>query len=115
MTEEASPQEQAEPAASPGGRSRGWLTHLGLVLVGIVIIAFPFTLGSAPDQDCRGVPMHPGDTCTKADGEALETYEDRVAKANDAKPIVVVVGVVVAGFGGVLLYGSRRPSPVTRS
>ncbi|MGO1975085.1 MAG: hypothetical protein ACTH2Q_19180 [Propionibacteriaceae bacterium] len=94
-------------------RSRTWLAHLALVLVGIVIILFPFTFGSEPNLNCRGVPMNPGDTCTKADGEALETYEDRVEKANDAKPIVVVVGLVVAGFGGVLLYGARRKDPVT--
>lgn len=94
-------------------RPRVWLAHLGLVLVGILIIAFPFTLGSEPNLNCRGVPMNPGDTCTKADGDALETYEDRVEKADDAKPIVVVVGAVVAVFGGVLLYGSRRKYPVT--
>lgn len=92
-------------------RSRAWLAHLGLVVVGIMIILFPFTLGAEPNQDCRGVPMNPGDTCSKADGEALETYEDRVAKAEAAKPLIVGVGAVVVGFGAVLLYGSRRARP----
>ena len=87
---------------------RSRIAQVGLIVAGLLIALYPFTLGASPDVDCRGVPMGPGQTCAKADGSAMETYEKRVAAANAAKPIVVVIGLAVAGFGVALLVGTSR-------
>lgn len=52
--------------------------------------------------------MQPGQTCTKADGSAEQTYEQRRAAAHDAAPVIVGIGVLVAGFGTALLVGDLR-------
>jgi len=87
--------------------------HVALIVAGLLIALYPFTLGASPTISCRGVPMSPGQTCTKADGSAMETYEKRVASANAAKPVIVVVGLGVAAFGVALLVGARRRSATT--
>jgi hypothetical protein len=82
--------------------------QVALIVAGLLIALYPFTLGASPTISCRGVPMSPGQTCAKADGSAMESYEKRVASANAAKPIIVVVGLGVAAFGVALLVGGRR-------
>ncbi len=89
---------------------RSRIAQIALIVAGLLIALYPFTLGASPAITCRGVPMSPGQTCAKADGSAMESYEKRVASANAAKPIIVVVGLGVAGFGVALLVGARRRS-----
>ena len=84
-----------------------------MIVAGLLIALYPFTLGASPDVSCRGVPMSPGQTCAKADGSAMETYEKRVTAANAAKPVIVVVGLGVVAFGVALLVGSARRQPVS--
>ena len=53
---------------------RSRLAQVGLIVAGLLIALYPFTLGASPDVDCRGVPMGPGQTCAKADGSAMASY-----------------------------------------
>ncbi|HET9648585.1 MAG TPA: hypothetical protein VFP34_10185 [Microlunatus sp.] len=87
---------------------RSRIAQVGLIIAGLLIALYPFTLGAHPSITCRGVPMAPGQTCAKADGSAMETYEKRVQAARRARPIIVIVGLGVAAFGVALLMGARR-------
>jgi hypothetical protein len=58
--------------------------------------------------------MGPGDTCAKAGGEDVQTYEQRVQAADAAKPVILGLGLLVAGFGTVLFVSAvRRARPRT--
>lgn len=97
-------------------RLRTRLAHLVLVLAGLVAVAYAVTLGGSPEIRCRGEVMTPGSVCVKADGSEGQTYEQRLATRRSAQPVVVGVGLVVAGFGGALLVGDlrrRRPEGVS--
>ena len=100
-------------ASTGGPRARRRSTvaaHLLVVLVGLVVLAYPFTFGASPDVTCRGVVMKPGDTCAKAGDNGSQTYEQRAADVRNARPVIAVGGLLVAGFGAVLLRGElRRP------
>lgn len=84
------------------------IAHAVVVLVGLVILAYPFTVGATPDVSCRGQAMAPGDTCLKADGKSTQSYEQRAGDARNARPIIVVVGLLVTGFGASLLVTEVR-------
>ncbi|MFT4166668.1 MAG: hypothetical protein QM650_15625 [Microlunatus sp.] len=88
--------------------TRRRVAHLLLSLVGVLIVLYPFTLGANPTPTCRGVQLQPGQTCAKADGSAVQTYEERLATARNATPVIVVVGLLVAGFGTALFIGDVR-------
>lgn len=90
--------------------TRRRLAHLLLALVGVLIVLYPFTLGAHPTPTCRGVQLQPGQTCDKADGSAKQTYEERLAAAQNAIPVIVGVGLLVAGFGTALFIGDVRRS-----
>jgi len=89
------------------------MAHALVVLVGVVVLAYPFTLGATPHPSCRGVTMQPGDSCAKADNSGSQTYEQRARDARNARPVIAVGGALVAGFGLVLLVGEvrRRADP----
>jgi hypothetical protein len=85
------------------------LAHLLLAIAGLLIALYPFTIGADSTPTCRGVEMAPGGTCSKADGSAEQTYEQRRATARDAAPVIVGVGLLVAAFGtGLLVADVRR-------
>lgn len=85
------------------------LAHLLVVLVGLAVLAYPFTIGATPDVSCRGTVMRPGDTCAKAGNAAApQTYEQRAADARNARPVIVGGGLLVTAFGLVLLRGELR-------
>lgn len=86
------------------------LAHLLVAVAGLLIALYPVTLGAASTPTCRGVPMQPGETCAKADGSAAQSYETRAADARHAAPVVVGVGLAVAGFGTALLVADVRRS-----
>lgn len=92
-------------------RRRRWLAHALVALIGLVILAYPFTVGASPDVSCRGVTMRPGDSCAKADGSGAQTYEQRARDARNARPVIAVGGVLVTAFGVVLLVGELRRRP----
>ena len=83
------------------------LTHLLVVLAGLALLAYAVTFGSSTALTCRGVPMRPGSVCQKADGSQGQTYEQRLATRRAARPVVVGMGLLVAGFGTVLLMRSH--------
>lgn len=98
-------------------RIRARIAHAVVVLVGLLILAYPLTLGAATDVTCRGVSMGPGDSCAKSDGPGVQTYEQRAAARRQATPVIFGVGLVVTAFGVVLLVGELRrprrlPSPL---
>lgn len=84
------------------------VAHALLILAGLLVMLYPLTIGASPDLTCRGVQMQPGDQCAKADGESFQTYEERSRSAASAKPIIIVVGGLVAAFGALLLVQDVR-------
>lgn len=100
--------------AAPGTPRPRWVirvAHLLVILVGVVVLAYPFTFGASPSPTCRGVAMQPGDTCAKAGDVAdPQTYAQRAADYRNARPVIAAGGLLIAGFGAVLLRGElRRP------
>lgn len=77
-------------------------------MIGLLILAYPLTIGALTDPTCRGTVMQPGDTCPKADNSGVQTYEQRVADRRQAAPVVVVVGLLVTAFGTSLLVTDLR-------
>ena len=92
----------------PEPRRRAVLAHAVVVLIGLVVLAYPFTVGASPVVTCRGETMRPGDVCAKADGTGAQSYEQRAAAIRNARPVLAVGGLLVAGFGAVLLVGELR-------
>jgi hypothetical protein len=92
-----------------GSTSRSRLAQLVLIVVGLLIFAYPLTVGATSPISCRGVAMAPGDTCAKAGTSASQTYEQRAQARRNAAPVIMVVGLLVAAFGGMLLITGRRP------
>lgn len=90
------------------GRAKARIAHLAVIIAGLIIVAYPFTLGASPAVTCRGEVMSAGDTCAKADGSEQQTYDERAEAISNAKPVIIGVGIVVAGFGVVLLAGEVR-------
>ncbi len=83
------------------------------MLAGLLIAAYPLTFGASAQLTCRGSVMQPGDVCPKADGSKVQTYEQRVQARRNAAPVVVGLGLAVAGFGVALLTGARGSWGVT--
>jgi len=88
--------------------TRGRVAQLVLIIVGMMIFAYPLTLGAASPINCRGVSMRPGDTCAKAGTSATQSYEQRAQARRNAAPVIMVVGVLVMAFGVTLLITGRR-------
>lgn len=89
---------------------RRW-AHLALAAAGVAAVLWAVVLAANPTIWCREQVMHPGEVCSNAQGTKVQTYEERYAVAQWARPVVGVVGAVVAGFGLMLYRGSRRPEP----
>ena len=87
---------------------RHTVANLGLVVVGILIMAYPLTVGTSAPISCRGVIIQPGDVCPKADGSAVQSYEQRAQARRTAVPVVLAIGLLVAGFGGTVLIMDSR-------
>ena len=94
-----------------GPRRRAVVAHAVVVLLGLLVLLYPFTLGASPAVTCRGTTMQPGDVCAKAGDTGTQTYEQRAADVRNARPVIVVGGLLVAGFGVVLLTGELRRRP----
>jgi hypothetical protein len=88
--------------------TRTRVAHAALILVGLVILLYPLTIGANPRISCRGVEMSPGDSCSKVDNAGVQTYEQRLRTANQAKPVILGVGVLVTGFASWLLVADVR-------
>ena len=97
-----------KPTDRPGPRRRAVLAHAVVVVLGLLVLAYALTLGGSSTVTCRGETMRPGDVCAKADGTGAQSYEQRAAAVRNARPVVAVGGLLVAGFGAVLLVGEVR-------
>ena len=87
-----------------------------LLLAGLAAVVYALTLGGSPEIRCRGVAMTPESVCVKADGSAGQTYAQRLATRQSARPVVAGVGLLVTGFGTALLVADlRRPTRGTGS
>jgi hypothetical protein len=84
------------------------VAHAVLIVVGLVLLLYPLTVGASPDISCRGVVMRPGDTCAKADNSGTQSYEQRAATARQARPVVFGLGLLVTAFGTSLLVTDLR-------
>ena len=94
-----------------GPRRRAVVAHAVVVLVGLLVLLYPFTLGASPEVTCRGATMRPGDVCAKAGDVGTQSYEQRAAAVRNARPVIAVGGLLLAGFGVVLLTGELRRRP----
>ncbi len=86
------------------------MAHILLILAGLLVVAYPLTIGATSSVACRGVVMHAGDVCPKADNSGVQTYEQRAADGRNARPVILVVGLLVVGFGTSLLATELRRS-----
>ena len=86
--------------------------HLLVLVAGLCALAWAL-LAPMDQIRCHDQVMKAGDVCsysslTGADNGKTQTYEQRAATATSARPVVAVVGVLVAGFGGLLLWSAVR-------
>jgi hypothetical protein len=83
---------------------RRW-AHLLLGLAGLIAIGWAVIWGANPTVTCRDQVMVPGDVCTHAGDEKIQTYDERRAAAEGARPVMGVVGVLMIGFATYLWIG----------
>ncbi|MBO1031195.1 hypothetical protein IPV09_07575 [Tessaracoccus sp. SD287] len=96
-----------------GATWQRWL-NLALVVLGVLVVLYGAFVQGRGAETCRGVEMRPGDVCHKSTYTQLhtaetQTYEQRKQAALAQRPVVVVSGLVIAGFGGFLYRRSGTP------
>lgn len=90
--------------------------HVVVALLGLAMAIWGLVGMTAPQLTritCRGVEMHPGDVCressyTRVAADTVQTYEQREHSIRVSRPPVVIVGLIVAGFGTALLVQDVR-------
>lgn len=82
--------------------------HVALTAIGLVGVVWALTVAANPVITCRDVVMRPGDVCANAEGTRSQTWEERSAAAQQARPVIGVMGLVVAGFGVALAVQDVR-------
>ena len=83
------------------------------VMAGIALLVWGIVVMASPAISCRGVEMHPGDTCHKATYTAtrtdtVQTYEQRRQSIAQSRPTVTGLGVAVTVFGVVMSWQTVR-------
>ncbi len=94
--------------------ARARVLHLLVLVAGLAAFGWALLAPIAAIR-CHDQVMRPGDVCSYAslngsDNGKTQSYEQRLATERSARPVVAVVGVLVAGFGGVLLWSAIRSS-----
>ncbi|MBI4900782.1 MAG: hypothetical protein HY829_09925 [Actinobacteria bacterium] len=92
--------------------ARARILHLVVLVAGLVAFGWALFAPVATVR-CHDQVMRPGDVCSYAslDGTTkgrTQSYEERVATEKSARPVVGVVGILVAGFGGSLLWSATK-------
>ncbi|CAI9399796.1 hypothetical protein [Aestuariimicrobium sp. T2.26MG-19.2B] len=87
--------------------------HAALVVVGLSAIAVGFFVIGRGPVTCRGLEMHPGDTCMKStytstSSDQVQSYEQRQAAAKASRPSVIGTGAAITAFGGMLWAAEIR-------
>ncbi len=91
---------------------RARVLHVLVLVAGLAAFGWALFAPLAPIR-CHDQIMGPGDVCAYAslngaDNGKTQTYASRLATQKSARPVVAVVGVLVAGFGGALLWSAIR-------
>ena len=102
------------PHSFPGSGDPRWrlVAHVLVVVVGVAAVIGALAMRE-PTVTCRGEVMAPGSVCehTTMAGEfdgRVQTYEERRAASDAARPVIGAVGGLVAVFGVVLLVQNLR-------
>lgn len=82
--------------------------HVALAVVGVAAIVWALVWSATPTITCRGVVMQPGEVCANATGTRTQTYEERFAAAQQARPVIGGLGGVILVFGAGLAFAERR-------
>ena len=99
--------------SAPLGRASHSKLRLALdvavVVAGVALLVWGIVEMAAPTISCRGVKMHPGDTCHKATYTAtytdtVQTYEQRHRSIAQSRPTVIGLGAVLTVFGAVMSW-----------
>lgn len=96
--------------------ARARVLHLLVLVAGLVAFGWALFAPVATIR-CHDQVMRPGDVCSYAslngqDNGKTQSYEARLATEKSARPVIAVVGLGVAAFGGVLLWSAiRRREP----
>lgn len=80
-----------------------------LALLGLAAVVWAVFLSANPTIVCRDQVMAPGQVCANADGSKTQTYAERYAAAQNARPVVGAVGAGAMLFA-FFLYRTR-PQP----
>jgi hypothetical protein len=91
---------------------RARVLHVLVLVAGVAAFGWALLAPVAAIR-CHDQIMRPGDACSYAslngaDNGKTQSYEQRVATEKSARPVIAVVGVLVASFGGVLLWSAVR-------
>lgn len=89
------------------------VAQLAVIVVGVGLLGWGVLIWVNPTASCRGNPMGPGDVChyastTSATTDRVQTYEQRVANLRSNAPVVIALGLGLAGFGVGLQRQARR-------
>lgn len=83
----------------------------GLVgLAGFAVVLWALVWAASPVITCRDQVMGPGDLCASATNGRTQSYEERVAAAQQARPVMGAVGLLMVGFATALWVGDQRGS-----
>ncbi|MBK9696246.1 MAG: hypothetical protein IPO80_02175 [Propionibacteriaceae bacterium] len=80
---------------------RRW-AHLALGLLGLLGIAWAVVFGAHPQITCHDAVLQPGGVCVNANTGKTHTYEEQVAAAQAARPVVGTLGLLVVAFASYL-------------
>ncbi|MHB1010736.1 MAG: hypothetical protein ACYC1E_16220 [Propionibacteriaceae bacterium] len=91
---------------------RARILHVVVLVAGLAAFGWAL-LAPVATIRCHDQVMGPGDVCSYAslDGSTkgkTQSYEERLATEKSARPVVATVGILVAGFGGALLWSATR-------
>ncbi len=91
---------------------RARVLHLLVLVAGVAAFGWALFAPVATVR-CHDVLMKPGDVCSYVslngvDNGQKQSYEQRIATEQSARPVIAVVGLGVATFGGVLLWSAMR-------
>lgn len=80
---------------------------------GVALLVWGIMVMASPTVSCRGVEMHPGDTCHKATYTAthtdtVQTYEQRRRSIAQSRPTVIGLGIALIAFGAVMTWQTVR-------